>query len=199
MRYKILIIGSYLLGLFYLTGCSGVKVISDKDPSVDFSEFKTYEFFGWADNSDQKMTRFDRERIEQAFREEASKRGLSKAETNGDLIVTLNVIGKIKTQQTANTTTTAMGMGPGMGRGMGRAGMRGPGWGWGTAHSTTVINETQYLQGSLIIEAYDKDDKLLIWQAIGTKTVNEDPQKRARDIPKKVTAIMKKYPVDPKK
>jgi len=129
MRYKILIVSSYLLGLFCLAGCSSVKVTSDKDPSVDFSEFKTYEFFGWADNSDQKMTRFDRERIEQAYREEASTRGLSKVETNGDLIVTLNVIGKIKTQQTANTTTTAMGMGPGMGRGMGRAGMRGPGWG----------------------------------------------------------------------
>ena len=85
----------------------------------------------------------------------------------------------------------------GMGRGMHRRGMRSPGWGWGTAHSTTVITESQYLEGSLIIEAYDPDDKLLIWQAIGTKTVSEDPKKRAKDIPKKVAAIMKEYPVKP--
>jgi len=207
MKRKKFIIVSYLLGLFYLTGCSGIKVVSDIDPSVDFSEFKTFEFLGWADNSDQKMNRLDRERIELAFKKEAVKRGLHSAPlADGDLLVTLNVYGKTRTQQTANTTTTAMGRGTGMNRGMhrgmhpgmGRAGMGSPGWGWGTAHSTTVINETQYLDGTLIIEVYDKDDELLIWQAIGTKTVNEDPEKRAKDIQKKVTAIMKKYPVEPK-
>ena len=178
---------------FLLQNCSSVKVISDKDPSVDFSEFKTYEFYGWADNSDTKLTRFDKQRIEQAFAAEARKRGLNKVESNGDIIVTLNVAGQVKTQQTANTTTMATGRRAGMQR----RGMRSPGWGWGTAHSTTVITERQYLEGSLLVEAYDPDDKLLVWQAMGTKTVNEDPKKRAADIPKKVAAIMNEYPVLP--
>ena len=143
------------LGFSFLN-CSSVKVITDKDPTVNFNEFKTYEFYGWAENSDQKLTRFDRERIERAFREEGRKRGLNRVESNGDLIVALNVVGQVKTQQTANTTTTAVGMNPGMGRGgMHRRGMRNPAWGWGVghAHSTTVITESQYIEGSLIIEA----------------------------------------------
>ena len=185
----------FLVLFAIMSGCSSTKVVSDKDPSVNFEEFKTYEFYGWRDNSDQILTRFDRERIQQSFAEEARKRGMTRVDSGGDIIVTLNVIGKVKTQQTANTTTTGMGMG--MGPGMGRRGMMGPGWGWGTAHSTTVINEREYLEGSLIVEAFDPDDKLLIWQAVGTKTVSEDPQKRAKGIPKKVEAIMKKYPVKP--
>ena len=56
----------YLFIAFLLQGCSSVKVVSDKDPTVDFSQLKTFEFYGWADNSDQKLTRFDKERIEQA-------------------------------------------------------------------------------------------------------------------------------------
>jgi hypothetical protein len=77
--------------------------------------------------------------------------------------------------------------------------MNSPGWGWGTTHSTTTINETNYLVGTLMIEMYDRVDQKLIWQAIGTKTVSEDPKKRETGIPKKVAAIMKTYPVPPKK
>ncbi len=177
-----------IIGVF--TSCSSTKVISDKDPVVDFTEFKTFEYYGWADNSDQILNRFDKERIESAFAEEGRKRGLTRVDAGGDVIVTLFVTGEIKTQTTAHTNTMGMG-------GMGRGGMRSPGWGWGTTHSTTTINETNYLVGTLMIEMYDKDDKKLIWQAIGTKTVSEDPKKREKGIPKKVAAIMREYPVNP--
>ena len=85
--------------------------------------------------------------------------------------------------------------------GMGHRGMRSPGWGWGGGmsmqQSHTVINETNYIEGTLMIELFDPKDKKLIWQAIGTKTVSEDPKKREKGIPKKVAAIMKVYPVNP--
>ena len=189
---------SILLSFFVmiLSGCASTKVVSDKDGSVDFSKIRTFEFYGWADNSDAVLTRFDKERIEAAFAEEARKRGITKAESNGDVIVSLFIVADVKTQKTANTTTTGMGMG-----GMGMRGMRSPGWGWGGGmgmqQSHTVINETDYIEGTLMIELFDPKDKKLIWQAIGTKTVSEDPKKREKGIPKKVAAIMKGYPVQP--
>ena len=189
---------SILLSFFVMifSGCSSTKVVSDKDNSVDFSKIRTFEFYGWADNSDAVLTRFDKERIEAAFAEEARKRGITKAESNGDVIVSLFIVADVKTQKTANTTTTGMGMG-----GMGMRGMRSPGWGWGGGmgmqQSHTVINETDYIEGTLMIELFDPKDKKLIWQAIGTKTVSEDPKKREKGIPKKVAAIMKGYPVQP--
>lgn len=191
---------SILLSFFVmiLSGCASTKVVSDKDGSVDFSKIRTFEFYGWADNSDAVLTRFDKERIEAAFIEEGRKRGITKAESNGDVIVSLFIVADQKTQKTANTTTTGMGMG---GMGMGHRGMRSPGWGWGGGmsmqQSHTVINETNYIEGTLMIELFDPKDKKLIWQAIGTKTVSEDPKKREKGIPKKVAAIMKVYPVNP--
>ena len=61
-----------LVGIFAAVllagGCgSGLKVTSDYDKTVDFSKYKTYEYYGWSDNSDEFLTEFDRERIESAF------------------------------------------------------------------------------------------------------------------------------------
>lgn len=60
-----------------------------------------------------------------------------------------------------------------------------------------MIKESQYLEGTLVIELYDQKDKKLIWQAVGTKRVSDDRQKRAAEISKLIAAIMKKYPVEP--
>ncbi len=185
-----------ILTVILLSGCSATKVVSDFDGTEDFTQFKTYEFAGWANDSDQLLNRFDRERIEQAFVEEGRKRGMEPVKENGDVIVSLFITAQQRTQQTAHTTSTGTMMG---GPRMGRRGMGAPGWGWGMGHSTTVINETEYLEGSLMIEMYDVEDQKLIWQAIGTKTISDNPQKRAQGIPKKVAAIMRKYPVKPQK
>ncbi len=179
----------YFWALLFLSGCSsGIKVISDKDPSEDFTVFKTFEFAGWTKDSDQILTRFDKERIEKAFSEEARIRGITPVTSGGDIIAALFVIGDVKTQTTANTMTTGMSRG---------RGMRSPGWGWGAAHSTTVINESQYIVGTLMIEVFDVVDKKLIWQAIGSKTISENPQVREEGIPDMVSAIMDEYPVKP--
>ena len=188
-----------VLMMFSFSSCSGTKVLSDKDPNVNFENIKTYQFVGWSDDSDQLLNRFDRERIEQSFLREGTERGLTKVNSDPDVLVALFVVGEVRTQKTANTTTTGMGMG-GMGMGgMRMGGMRHPGWGWGggmnMAQSHTVINETNFIEGTLMIEMFDPIEKKLIWQAIGKQTVSEDPQKRAKDIPKKVEMIMRAYPV----
>ena len=178
--------------LVVLYGCSGTRVIADLDDTVDFAQIKTFEFYGWTEGSDSVLNRFDKERIEQSFNEEAKKRGLTQVESNGDAIISLYLTWEIKTQQTATTTSSGM-----IAPGMGRLGMRSPGWGWGMGHSVTQIQETRYVDGTIMIEMFDPDTKHLIWQAIGTKRVTEDPQKKAKDIPKKIATIMDSYPVKP--
>jgi hypothetical protein len=190
---QLLSIACTLLIMFSLSGCSSTQVISDKDATVNFEKIKTYQFVGWSDNSDKILNRFDKERIEQAFLNAGLKRGLMKVDSNPDVLVALYVLGEVRTQQTANTSTMG-GMG-GMG-GMGMGGMRNPGMGgWGMAQSHTVINETRYIEGTLMVEMFDATDKKLIWQALGKQTVSEDPKQRAKDIPVKVERIMSKYPV----
>jgi len=190
MKTNLLI--NLLVGLLFMS-CSTLKVTSDMDPSVDFIQYKTFEYYGWAEESDRIMNDFDKTRIEKAFGEEFAKRDVNYVESDGDLIVTLFIVIEEKTQKTANTTH--------MGGYYGGYYGYGPGWGWGPgfSQSTTTINEYDYNEGTLVVDVFDAKKKKLIWEGIGQNTISEDPQARERNIPKAVAAIMKRYPVQPKK
>ena len=178
-----------LIVLLLLSACSGIKVVADADPTVDWSAFSTFEYYGWAEHSDELLNRFDKERIEKAFGSEFSKRGLEYVKENGDLIVTLFVVVEEKTTATATTTGTG---------GYGGYYGYGPRYGWGGGYSTTTIQEYDYQEGTLICDVFDAKKKLLIWEGIATKTVNEDPAKREKSIPKSIQALMSRFPVTPK-
>jgi hypothetical protein len=181
--------------LLILNSCSGLKVISDADPNTDWSKYKTFEYYGWAEESDKILTRFDKERIEDAFGDEFKKRGLEYTEGDGDMIVVLFIVVEQKTSQTA--TTTHMG---GAGGYYGGYYGYGPGYGWGSGYgrmSTTTIQDYDYEVGTLVIDVFDAKEEKLIWEGIGTKTVDENPQTRDKNIPKAVQKIMAKFPIQP--
>jgi len=181
-----------LLAGILLSSCSGLTVMSDLDKSVDFTQYKTFEYYGWTDNSDQILNRFDKERLEEAFGNEFLSRDLKIVEKGqGELIVSLYIVTEQKTQTTANTTSMG-GMG-----GYGGYYGYGPGYGWGGGHSTTTFNEYDYTDGTLIVSVFDAEKEQLIWESVGKGTINENPKKREANIPKAVAQIMSKYPVQP--
>ncbi len=181
---------------FIVAGCASVKVSSDYDTTVDFTQYKTFEYFGWAEESNKILNQLEQERIEAAFGAELKKRGLQIVEkgTGGDLIVTLYVVTEQKTSTTANTTTMG-GVGYGGFYGYGPA----YGWGGNVAHSTTTYSQHEYTVGTLIIDVYDAKEKKLIWEGVGTGTVKEakSPEKRQENIEYAVAKIMEAYPVKP--
>jgi hypothetical protein len=180
-----------LVALVLLSACSGIKVVSDMDPSVNFNDHKTLEYYGWVEESDQIMNRFDKERIENAFASEFKSRGIEVVEQGqGDIVVALYIVTEEKTQKSASTTHHGGYGGYGYGGYYGY----GPGWGWGGGHSTTTISEYAYLEGTLVCSVFDKATEQLIWEGIGTKTISEDPKRRERNIPEAVKRIMAQYP-----
>ena len=192
---KIIVI--LIIGVITLAGCSSIKVVSDHDPNTDFEKFETYSYYGWTDESDQILNRFDKERIESAFGEEFEKRNLKFVEKNGDIIVSLFIVVEQKTSTSAYTNHYNMG---GMGYydydfdyGMGWGGM---GMGMGT--STTHFSEHEYEVGTLVCDVFSLETKKLIWQGIGTGTVSQNPKTNEHGIPRAVAAIMAKYPVSDK-
>ncbi len=172
-----------------LVSCLGVKVTTDYDKTVDFSQYKTFEYYGWAEESDKILNRFDKERIEKSFGEEFAKRGLEYVEEGGDLIVTLFIVVEQKTQKTANTTNYGGYYGGYYGYG--------PGYGWGPSYSTTTVSEYDYQVGTLVCDVYDAAEQKLIWEGIGTKTVDENPETRDKNIPKAIALLMQEFPVQP--
>ena len=189
-----------LLGLaltaFLFASCSSLKVTADYDKTVDFTKYKTFEYYGWQKDSDKMINELDKKRIEDAFANEFYKRGMTYVKEGGDLVVTLFIVLQQKTEQQA--TTTGMAGGPYGGYYGGYYGY-GPGWGWGGGYSTTTVREYNYVVGTLVCDVFDKAEERLIWEGIASKTVDEDPSTRDRNIPKAVEYLMRKYPVPPVK
>ncbi len=183
-------LSSAVLVAFLFTACSSTKYYVDMDKGVDFSKFKTYQYYGWAEESNKILNDIDQRRIESAFGREFDKRGMQYVEENGDLIVTLYIVTEKKTQTTANTTH--MG-----GYGYGGHYGWGPAYGWGASSSHTTFNEYDYTVGTLIIDVYDAKDKKLIWESIAQGTVDEKTKGREERINKIVANMMKDYPVPP--
>ncbi len=181
--------------LFAFSSCSSIKVTSQKDGEVDFNKFKTLSYYGWQENSDKLINRFDRENIEKSFAAEFKKRGISVVEKDGDIIVSLFIVIDEKTGTTAYNDYYGGGGPYGY-----YSGFRyGPGWGWGMGYSTTSYQEYHYLQGTLICDVFDYKSKNLIWQGVVSGEINENPKSRARNTPRVVAEIMKRYPVKPVK
>ncbi len=175
--------------------CSTIKVTSDMDQTVNFDEYKTFEYYGWAEESDKVLNRFDKERIEAAFGEEFKKRGLKYVEEDGDLVVSLFIVVDTKKETTSSTSY----MGGGGYYGYGGYWGYGPHWGYGPGMGTsyTTYSDHEYEVGTLSCSVYDKEKKQLIWESVGTKTLSENPNGREERIKKAAAAIMEPYPVSP--
>jgi hypothetical protein len=171
-----------------LSSCSTVKVVADMDKTVDFSAYKTYSFLGWQDDSGKILNDFDKKRLRDAFVSEFEARGMTAVPENGDVDITLFIVVDQKTTVTAYTNY--------YGGGYGRYNRYGGGWGYGTA--STTYSEDDYLEGTLVMDVFDGKSKDQVWQGVATSTVVENPDKREKSIPAKISALMKKYPVQPK-
>lgn len=173
-----------------VTSCSSVKVTADYDKSVDFTKYKTFEYYGWAQESDKLLNDLDKKRIEDAFADEFYKRGYSYVLSNGDLIVTLFIVVQQKTEHTAHTTNMGGGY-------YGGYYGYGPGYNWGPSYSTTTVSSYDYAVGTLVCDVYDKANEQLIWEGIASKTIDENPNTRDKNIPKVIEILMAKYPILP--
>jgi hypothetical protein len=191
MKKSLALISIISLALLFACG-PAIKVSYDYDKETDFSKYKTFEYYGWADHSDKILSDIDKKRIESAFGDEITKRGLKYVESDGDMVVSLFVVVDQKTSVTAYTDHYNMG-------GVYGPYGYGPGWGWGYGTSTTRYQENDYLEGTLVVDFFDKAEKKLVWQGVGQKTVDENASTAVKDknAQKMAQAIMAYFPIKP--
>ncbi|MCV9385860.1 DUF4136 domain-containing protein [Reichenbachiella ulvae] len=191
MKSKLLSLGVLLLLCCAFVNPTYSQIKSDYDKDADFSKIKTYKFAGWVEDSDEAINQIDKKRVLSALKSQFDARGLELVEDNADAVVTLFVSVDQKTSKSSYTTyNNNMGYGGrwGYGYGYGYGGM-------GTA--TTTYTETDYNEGTLVLDLYDTETKSLIWQGVITTVVKSKPNKREKDINKKIAKLMKKFPILP--
>ena len=165
-----------------------MKVIVDSKKDPDFSKYETYNFVGWQDLDDEIFSDADKKLLMDSFVKEFSSRGFKRVNTTGDMQVSIYVVTNDKTAYSGYNDYVG-----GYGGYSHYSGSYGYGYG-----SNNTYKQRSKMMGTLIMNIYD-GGKNQIWQAVASSAVTKDPAKRVNTIPAKVSSIMKRFPVQPKK
>lgn len=163
--------------IFLLSGCATQNVRMDYDRSVDFSQYKSYNFY---DNIEWDETNaLDQVRILEAIEYELNSKGMTKSDYP-DLLIDVKSDEKMVKRNTGS-----------VGFGSGSSGRRG-----GFGVSLGIPISSNKLHKNYIIEMVEAKSNHLVWQGIFEKDMSPNVD-NAKHIPKAMNKLLSKYP--PKK
>jgi hypothetical protein len=171
---RTLTIAAVLLVAAGASGCAGDPIRSDYDPTADFSQYSTYNFFADAGPEDTNYQSFFSQYMVAAITREMEMRGYSKS-NDPDLLVNFNAI----LQEKTDVRTT-----PAPSYGGGYYGYRGGFYDpWGGYGYGTETHVSQYTEGTFNIDLVDARRKKLVWEAVGTSSSRSTRLRRAVECP----------------
>ena len=166
-----------LLLVFIFESCgTSVRVYSDFDMSIDFSQYKTYAFHRSGIDKVQ-ISDLDKKRILYAIEIELDKKGMSKSETP-DLLI--NIFTKEREQVDVNQYNAGWGYG-----------WR---WGWNPYLWGGQTYVTTSTEGTLYIDLIDAKKKELVWQGEGVGYLTQNREEKVSQINEFVAKILAQYP-----
>ena len=191
--------------LFMLTCAYAQDVHYNYDRGANFAAYKTYK---WVDEPTNQATlappsglpRIDlpgggplavgggtsddqliRQDIQRAVDQQLAQKGLTKVESNADLLVTYHAA--IREEKSINLSAFGTGSGP---------------WGgWGGLESGTVTGQTSTMPiGTLVVDLYDPARKQLVWRGDASKSIDvkKNPDKNYSNLQKAMAKIFRNYP-----
>lgn len=159
---RLLVVAVFLVGISACSSSGSLR--SAYDDNVDFSQYRTYNYFDDAGrNPNQYQSLFSQYMID-AIDKEMQARGYTKSD-NPDLLVNFNARLEDKTKV---TTSPSMATGGYYGY---RGGFYDPWMGYGYGTDTHV---SQYTEGTYNIDLVDPKTKRLVWEAVGVGKLTED-------------------------
>jgi hypothetical protein len=202
MNIKFLIAG-LALGLLAAGGCAaGPKVITDFDPSAEFSAFHSFAFSGMTDRG-QEIGASDnsplRGRIKEMIDEQLAAKGVRQVSVEDRPDLLAHVFFGVKGQQRVEAT----GTGPAL---------YGRGYGWGSgyyaAHTETYeyqdgawtpaknsrVTTYEDHEGTLIVDLAESSKKTLVWRAVIRAVLGDNLEKNFEMANKGVAEAFKAYP-----
>ncbi len=183
-----LLVACLALGLLAVGGCVGPKVLTDFDPSAEFSAFRTFAFVGLTDKDQGGVldNSLLRKRIEEMVSRELTAKGLRQvgADERSDLLVHFWV--GVKEKQRVEST------GPVGGAYGGR-------YGWRAGYYGGAVTTYEYQEGTLIVDLAESSKKDLVWRATIVGTLGESPEENLEIANKGVAKAFEHYPPAVKK
>ncbi len=178
-----------LIMVALITACaSSVKIHSDYDHSIDFSQYRTYGYYSPMGIENPNYSSLLGQMFRTAIDAQMLPKGYVKSD-NPDILI--NVSARLEDKTRVTTTSDPMMYGGGY-YGY-RGGMYDPWGGYGYGTSTHV---SQYTEGTVNIDMVDVKQKRMIWEGIAIGRVDEketNTELRA-DIQSGVAEMFENYP-----
>jgi hypothetical protein len=169
-----------------LAACSSISVTSDWDTNVDFSIFET---FAVLEEPKQPVNRLVDQRIRAALVAELTGKGLRQVDTpdKADLAIGYQVT----TEERMSYQTVHSGWERSSHRFRSSHGGN-----WGRSVGTSTTRQINFTVGTLIIAAFQMDNKELVWEGSGSRTVNpsSSPEQSEQRINDAVKRILEDFP-----
>lgn len=184
MMKKAVLGSTLMIVLLLAASCTSIKVVSDYDKDVDFSDYETYNFKipeEVQESYPALVNPINQKRIEKAIAEEMELRGYEKSD-DPDLWISYYV----KVQDKVDYRTTHY-----------NPSIYGPyyyGWYYGYSPGWTSVEAIQYREGTLVIDLVDAEKNQLVWYGLGSGTLNDNADKIKERIEYAVHVIFNQYP-----
>lgn len=158
----------------FLMSCSSIKVATDYDREIDFSQYQSFAFYKPGIDKAE-ISDLDKKRILRAIEANLTAQGMTKSK-NPDLLISIFT----ETRENVNIYQNNFGYG----------------WGWnpyfwGAGGGNTV---SRNVEGTLYIDLIDAEQNELVWQGLGTGILSLDMDKKQEKINEIVQKILEKYP-----
>ena len=149
-----------------VSGCgSTTKIHSDYDHSIDFSQYKTYNYYSPMGIENPNYSSLLGQMFRDAIDAQMLPKGYVKSDSP-DLLI--NVSARLE-DKTKVTTTSSPAMYGGGYYGY-RGGMYDPWGGYGYGTSTNV---SQYTEGTINVDMVDIDQKRMVWEGVAIGRIDE--------------------------
>jgi len=169
----------FVLFISILFSCESIRVSSDFNQNVDFSDLKTYAFSKKGIDK-VKINDIDKKRILKAIDIELYNKGFRKSSIDPDF--TINFF--TQTNQKVNYYPSSNYYGSAV-----------PYGGMGHYASSWYLNSFKYNEGVLFIDIVDNKKNELVWQGIGKGYIyNDKPEKKNEKINAIVGKILLQFP-----
>ena len=181
MKKTLLVIGFGALLVF--SACSSTSVRFDYERGVDFSKFKTFDFYEVP--ADVEVDRLVLKRIDRAITDQLTAKGLTQASNNPDLLIAVHTA----VQEKVDVTNWGYDYADYYWHGY-----------WGPRYGGGGTTVTQYEEGKLIIDIVDNAEDELIWRGESSRALPSNPTAETIDkmIDDIVARTLENYP-PPKK
>lgn len=180
--------GTLSVVFLLLAGCAPtVKVRSDTDPSVNFSQYKTFNFFSQLGIEGDGYTNLLGQHFREAITQQMQARGFQLSD-NPQLQI--NVSAATDDKIRVNTYQDPYLYGGYYGRGyMG-------GWGMPMYYGGSTTTVSQYTVADVYIDAVDAGQHKMVWQGVASFTLSEKMQKEMRQsVFNTVNEVFTEFPV----